>query len=124
MLALIGREFKWGVSDCYTIVSDYYKSQLGITCGDIERGNEDWWLDYGNRFEQTYLDAGFLLATYPQENDMLVMAINSKVPNHFAILLGDNMILHHLDKRLSCIEPLNGLYAKSIVCVLRRKELT
>ena len=121
--SLEGREFRWGTSDCYTLITDYYKSKLGISCGEIKRGNPQWWLEYGTRFEETYKEAGFVLAHDVQVHDMLVMSINSPNPNHFAIFLGNNYILHHLEGRVSCIEPMNKLYSNSIVCVLRRKEL-
>jgi cell wall-associated NlpC family hydrolase len=51
------------------------------------------------------------------------MKCNSAVPNHAAIYLGNNTILHHLVDRLSSKDVYGGYWLKATVCVLRHKEL-
>lgn len=122
-LPLIGRIFEYGITDCYTLVVDYYREKFNIDVEDFDRLSLDWWKDYGTTYTELYTRAGFNLVNEIKEHDLLVMAMNSDEPNHYAIYLGNNNILHHAVNRLSCIEPISQGYYKSIKLILRRKEL-
>ena len=118
--ALLGRSFCWGVHDCWTLVADYYKQTLGITFPDIPQYEERFW----QRGKNYYIDwrdkCGLHLVTGPaREHDILLMQIHSQVPNHGAILLGNGMILHHLQNRLSCRDVYGG-YWREITCGILR----
>ena len=45
--------------------------------------------------------------------DCILMAIGSSVPNHGAVYLGDGIILHHVQNRLSTREIFGGYYLKN-----------
>lgn len=99
---LIGRQFVWGIFDCWALVVDYYKQILNIELGnhyfrkDITNVNKE---DYFERFyksENLISHNGVL-----KEHDLLFMKVDSKITNHVAIYLGNDIILHHPGGRLS-----------------------
>jgi len=104
---LLGREWAWGVTDCYTLVRDWYKEKLNINLIDWHRPItlEDFNKD--PMFEKCAEETGFRELN-PDEKlingDLLFMSIFSNNLNHVAIFV-DGDVLHHLTDRLSCIEP-------------------
>lgn len=116
---LIGRMFYHGVLDCYSLIRDWYQEERGITLPDFERQNE-WWYKGGDLYRDNFAKAGFVkVSDEPQVGDVMLMQILSNVPNHGAIYLGNNLILHHLSGRLSAREIYGGYYLKHTVAVLR-----
>ena len=104
---ILGREWAWGVTDCYTLVRDWYKEKLNIDLIDWQRPTtlEDFNKD--PMFEKCAEETGFR-ELKPDEKlidgDLLFMWIFSNNLNHVAIFI-DGDVLHHLADRLSCIEP-------------------
>ena len=101
---LIGRQYVYGVHDCWSLVRDYYLEK-GIFLRDWERpvNPEDFRLN--PKFEKCYIETGFR-DLLPDENledgDSILFAINSSGLNHMGVFLGDGqMILHHIEGRLS-----------------------
>lgn len=117
-----GREFVHGVTDCYSIWRDYYKRELGIEMIDYYRGNE-WWLKGDNLYLDNYSDAGFIEVKDLKQHDIILMQVVSKVPNHAAVYLGDNVILHHVMNRISCKDVYGGYWRKITVKILRHVSL-
>ncbi len=117
---LVGREFVHGVVDCYTLVRDWYRVARGIELLDFARTDE-WWMHGQNLYLDNFGLAGFgsIPAGEMSHGDVLLMKIQSPVPNHAAIYLGDGMILHHLYGRLSSRDQYNGLYQQLTVKTLR-----
>lgn len=117
---LVGRTWSHGVLDCYAIIRDWYKQEKGINLLDFHR-SDDWW----KRGENLYLD-NFAKARFTQteqsqlkQGDVILMTINSSVPNHGALYLGDGLILHHVHGRLSTREVFGGYYLKNATHYLR-----
>ena len=56
--------------------------------------------------------------------DIILMNIESPVPNHAAIYLGENVILHHVTNRLSSrdVYKWGGYYHKMTAKVLRHES--
>lgn len=105
---LIGREFNHGRLDCYSIVRDWFRIERSVVLPDYPRTDE-WWTQGGNLYADQFADAGFVeVPGPPQPGDVLLMQILSPVINHAAVYLGDDMVLHHLAKRLSAREPWDG----------------
>ena len=104
---ILGRQWAWGVTDCYTLVRDWYKEKLDIDLIDWQRPTtlEDFNKD--PMFEKCAEQTGFR-ELRPDEKlingDLLFMSILSNNLNHVAIFI-DGDVLHHLTDRLSCIEP-------------------
>ena len=106
---LIGRQWVWGVTDCWSLVRDYYKEQHNIQLLDYERPTTPQDFLDNPLFEQYAERTGFVELNKDeklQKGDVLLMSILHPTLNHVAIFLGDE-ILHHLADRLSTREPYN-----------------
>ena len=119
---LVGRTWSHGILDCYSLIRDYYKENLGIEIPDFERQFE-WWHKGENLYLDNFEKAGFYEVPISQAgpNDVILMQILSPVVNHGGIYLGNEQMLHHLHRRLSCREVWGGYYRKHTVKVLRHK---
>lgn len=116
---LVGRAYHHGVLDCYSIIRDYYLSELNVELPDFDRLNE-WWLNGKNMYIENFEKAGFLrVHEPPKTHDVLLMQIASPVPNHGAIFLGDGTILQHCANRLSSRDVWGGGWERSTTHVLR-----
>lgn len=110
---LIGRGFRHGVSDCYSLVQDFYKDVHDIEIMDVPRSWE-WWANDESLYEDLFRKAGFTTidASEILPGDSFLATIRSKTPNHAGVYLGDGLILHHTcgkdgydPFRLSTVEP-------------------
>ena len=111
---LLGRPWVWGVTDCWSLVRDYYKEEKNIQLLDYERPVTPEEFMQQPLFEQYAEITGFteLKPTEKLEvGDVLLMSILNPTLNHVAIYLGDN-VLHHLTDRLSCKEPYSSWLLK------------
>ena len=112
---LLGRPWVWGVTDCLSLVEDWYLQEKQISFkkatrpltpeifAENPRSKED------GDFNNYLITAGFrLLAPNDklQNGDVLAMSILGKGLNHVGIFI-DGDVLHHLGDRLSCKEPYN-----------------
>ena len=106
---LIGRHWVWGITDCWSLVRDWYKEKLGITLRDWDRPTTPEEFIKNPMFEKCALQTGFRQLR-PEEKlkngDLLFMSIMATGLNHVAIFL-DGDVLHHLADRISCKEPYN-----------------
>ena len=118
---LRGREFIFGKQDCYTLVQDYYKRELGIELPDFARTDKFW-----ERGENLYMDnfasAGFEEIPAPaQKGDLILMAIRSDIVNHAGIWLGDkDAMLHHPYEHLSERTVYGGYWAENTRAFIRK----
>lgn len=120
--ALIGREWVHGVNDCYTLIQDFYEQKLNIKLADLYRA-PFWWENTGNMYMTNFAEYGFRVVTEPRMYDIALCQIGSNVPNHGAILLEDNKILHHFFRHLSKIDIYDNLWRKATKVFLRHKLL-
>jgi cell wall-associated NlpC family hydrolase len=58
-----------------------------------------------------------------RHGDAVLMNISGKVSNHCAVYLGDNLILHHINKRLSSRDVYGGYWLKNTTQALRHKDM-
>jgi proteasome lid subunit RPN8/RPN11 len=117
---LVGREFVYGDTDCYTLIRDYYRIEHNIILNNYD-SKDKWWNDGEDFYVKNFEYEGFkqVEASDMQPGDMLFMKILSPVSNHAAIYLGYNTILHHLYGRLSCREIYGDFWRKVTTHVLR-----
>lgn len=95
-LPLIGRGFRHGITDCYALIRDYYRLELGIDLVEFPRDWE-WWLNGGDLYQDGIAPAGFrrIEQAEAQPGDMWIAQVRSPVPNHGGILLEHGLALHH-----------------------------
>ena len=104
---LLGRQWVWGITDCWSLVRDWYKENKNIELRDWDRPTTPEEFLKNPLFEQCAWRTGFRKLRYDErlENgDVLAMAILGNGLNHVAIFINGD-VLHHLTDRLSCIEP-------------------
>ena len=104
---LLGRPWVWGVTDCWSLVRDWYKEEKNTELRDWDRPTTPEEFISNPMFESCAWRTGFR-ELRPDEKtingDLLFMSIGSPGLNHVAIFL-DGDVLHHLTDRLSCREP-------------------
>lgn len=92
---LIGRGFRHGTADCYSLIRDYYRLEKGITLREFPR---DWlWWEQGQTlFVDGFKEAGFFRidADEARPGDVWLAQIRSDTPNHGGVLLEDELALH------------------------------
>ena len=122
-LPYVGREFSHGVVDCYSLCRDWYKREFGLQLRNYPR-RDKWWEHGENLYLENFEREGFrrIPIAELQRGDALLMQLVSPVPNHAAIYLGDQQVLHHVQGRLSSRDVYGGYYLKSTACALRHES--
>lgn len=117
---LVGREWSHGVLDCYSLVRDWFRIERSVELPNFARF-DDWWKRGENLYLANFAQAGFEVIdpTGLQPGDCFLMQVASPVPNHAAVYLGDGLILHHLQGRLSSRDVYGGYWQKVTTHVLR-----
>ena len=112
---LVGRQWTWGVSDCWTLVRDYYRREMKLKLRDWQRPASAEAFRQSPLFEQCLADTGFVDtgSTEPQKGDALLMSLDgSPGLNHVAVYIGEQRILHQLQGRLSSRDLFDGYWQK------------
>lgn len=123
MKPLKGRTYEWEKADCFTLVTDYYKQELGLI---IPRRpyEKEWWkqgIDYMSTIPQEY---GFIpVEGSLKKHDLLLFNVQSDIPNHIGVYTGGDKFIHHAVGRLSCEESLYPFWNKFRTKVLRHESL-
>ena len=117
---LLGRTFEHGVMDCYTLYRDAYML-AGLNMDEFER-SDDWWRQGKNLYLDNIEGQGFVRVEKPQLGDVILMQVAADVPNHAAIYIGDQMVLHHSPKRLSKRDLYSGYWFKHTHSIWRHKN--
>lgn len=119
---LVGRPFVHGVTDCWSLIRDYY-AELGIALPDFERDAE-WWRKGGNLYEEHIEGLGFVrVEDGLQLHDLVLMQLASPVINHGGVYSADNVILHHVSGKLSSRDVYGGHLRKITRWILRHRQL-
>ena len=104
---LLGRQWVWGVTDCWSLVRDWYKENKNINLRDWKRPLTPQEFNDKPLFEQCADDTNFRELQNNErleDGDVLLMSIMYPTLNHVALFFqGD--VIHHLTDRLSCREP-------------------
>ncbi|MFQ1017452.1 C40 family peptidase [Gilliamella sp. Occ3-1] len=117
---LLGREFKHGKTDCLTLVRDAYML-TGIDLPDYER-QDDWWHNGQNLYLDLLPKNEFEQVEDVQEGDVILVCLGSTTPNHAAIYIGNQFILHHCPNRLSKRDLYDGFWLKYTHSIWRHKK--
>jgi cell wall-associated NlpC family hydrolase len=123
VLPYVGREFAFGVVDCYSLCRDWYKREMGLELDDFPR-RDRFWERGENLYLNSYSSQGFRQIPFEDlaYGDAILMQLGSQLPNHAAIYLGDQQILHHVQGRLSSRDVYGGYYVKNTAMVLRHES--
>lgn len=118
---LVGREYAWGVLDCWTLIRDWFREVKGVELPSFESGEHGWWAKGESRYVEHYTEAGFrdIQEHELSHGDCILMAVKSSVPCHAAVYLGNQVILHHPCHKLSCREVWGGYYRSCATHFLR-----
>ena len=118
---LIGREYKFGVNDCFEAMRDWLGNE-GIEIPKRAAFEDDWWLKGLDYFTEDIISEwGFKKVSVPQKNDLLVFAVESSVGNHCGVYLSNDVFFHHAENRLSCRESLYPFWGKHVIGIYRHE---
>ena len=100
---LVGREYVFGVHDCWSLIRDYFETiNINLRDWDLPINPQDF--TDNPYFENCFEKTGFRELKSEEslkENDCLLFSLNSTGLNHIGVLLQNQMILHHIEGRLS-----------------------
>lgn len=123
--ALYGRQYVWHVNDCYSFIKDWYEQEQGILLNDYMRSE-----DFAERGQDLYLDnfakEGFSevpLSSLQYGDLMLFKLKGNNITSHAGVYVGENLIAHHLNGRLSKKDFLGTYYKNRLSCVVRHKDM-
>lgn len=110
-----GREFIYGLFDCYALTKDIYRKDLGIILNDYPRGEVGEWNDVPgwDFFNDNFAKEGFVEVpsrTPFKKYDILLFRIGSRKFNHCAVCWepNRNTMMHHLLDRASVLGVFGG----------------
>jgi cell wall-associated NlpC family hydrolase len=125
---LVGREFTGiGRQDCFDLGIAFFRDNFDIVVPNFARPH-DWQSDKLDLISKVAPLAGFdrIDEWKPKDlrpADVLCLAIGEAKPNHFAIYLGDDLILHHLFGRRSDTAPFRDIWRTRTAYVLRHPDV-
>lgn len=120
---LLGKPHEMGKADCFSLFRDFYRINYGIEIPNIARPL-DWSSDkidiIGNVYERLGFEKVYDWSIKKlRPGDVLCMAIGTSVPNHLAIYIGGNELLHHLSGQFSKTDPMREFWRGSTCYVCR-----
>ena len=118
---LYGREYEFGVKDCFEALRDYLQTQ-NIEIPPRAMFVEDYWdknIDYFNDKTISDWQHSPVSLNEIKENDVLIFRVFSDINNHCGIYLGNDIFYHHAENRLSCRENLYPQWKKWLVGAYR-----
>ena len=107
---LLPRDFRWGPTgtdgkgDCFSLVRDWYRLERGIVLPEFPR-DEAWEDEAPMAYMEGWRAQGFTTVDSAdlRPGDAVLMSVGSprRLPNHAAIYLGGEIILHILRNRMA-----------------------
>lgn len=118
-----GRPWVLGHADCWSLVIDYYRREFGITLENFSVERE-WWNQGENLYDDNWQSAGFAEVALAEmlPGDLILMRIGSRVVNHAAIYIGDNLMLHHNHSNLSTRVPYGDYWRTRTARIVRHRS--
>jgi proteasome lid subunit RPN8/RPN11 len=121
---ILGKQFIPIISDCYSIVREFYFQELGIT---LQPHNTKYEWEQQNSTQdylQFFKEYGFYEISEEEAipGDVVIMSVKNYA-NHAGILLPQHELLHHMTNRQSEVIPLEKMRS-FITFFLRRRSTT
>jgi cell wall-associated NlpC family hydrolase len=112
-----------GKRDCYALVRDFMRDNFNVELTNFARPH-DWSSDEIDLFENLHEVDGWVKHTdfrvkELRPGDVLAMSVGESNPNHLAVFVGDDTIVHHLYGKMSRYEPFAGFWRNHISYMLR-----
>lgn len=121
---LYGREYKFGVTDCFEAARDYLVSTTSWDLPKRDAFEDNWYnkkdLDYFS--EENMNTWGFYKVDSPQKNDVIIFSVDCLKNNHMGIYINDDIFFHHAINRLSCRESIYPFWSNYITGFYRYKK--
>ena len=109
--------------DCRNIVLDSYMLS-GIDLDDKSVYPFDWFKS-SNLYEEGLQRCGFYKLMQEDDvqlGDIILIQVGADVANHAGVYLGNQMMIHHSEDRLSARVPYNGFWLKHTHSIWRFKD--
>ena len=118
---LYGRTWIWGKHDCWSLVTDYFLNKKQINLKFWERPKSIKTFCENPYFEKVLTGSGFKEVSKDNiiNDDVLLMQGPDEKLNHVALYIGDQTILHHNIRQLSCRELYDLRYIEATKKVYR-----
>jgi len=118
---LYGREYKFGVADCFEAMRDYlHTKEIKIPPRALF---EDNWYTKGLDYfcPEVIKNWGHqeINLSELQENDVLIFRVQEEINNHCGVYIGNDIFYHHAVNRLSCRENLYPFWQEYLVGAYR-----
>ena len=120
---LEGRPFIHRVFDCFSLVRDFYLKEFKVQIKDVKREYNWWKQEQVDLFTTEAEKIGFVEIDTPTYGDMVVLSYFSDKPNHAAIYLGNNLILHQVGLYPSRVEPYSEYWRERTRWIMRHRNL-
>lgn len=120
------REYAFGAQDCWTLVHDWYRRELGVFI-KYPRYSHEWefWkrgIDFFRRETFTAHDFNEVKDLHALRcHDIIVFKFRSTIPNHVAVYVGNSQILHHPRDTLSRHDPYDDRHRVFTEFIMRHK---
>jgi proteasome lid subunit RPN8/RPN11 len=120
----VGKFFKIGEEDCFSLVRDFYKTELDVNIKDYSR-NENWSEQDDSLFDLYYEDEGFTKVNDIKKYDIIIFnsPFRRGFSGHIAVYLGDSLMLHNQTNSFSKIEEYSEAYKRLTNYIIRHKDL-
>jgi len=118
---LYGREYEFGVKDCFEALRDYLQTQK-IHIPPRALFEDDWWekdLDYFTDEIISEWSHKPVPLSDLKINDVLIFNVLDNIGNHCGVYIGNDCFYHHAVNRLSCRESLFPTWHKYLVKAYR-----
>lgn len=118
---LYGREYKFGIRDCFEAMRDYLISKE-ITIPPRAAFEDDWYkrgIDYFCPDVIKNWGGKEIKLDELQENDVLIFRVQEEINNHCGVYIGNDIFYHHAVNRLSCRENLYPFWYSHLVGAYR-----
>lgn len=123
----IGRQWRYGWHDCYSLCHNFYRRELGIKLDDFQRDEDEEWMGAGfTKFADNMEKQGFIKidGQLLKKGDFLLMQLGgAPQPNHIAVMTDERVFMHHLAGHLSCWDIFGGYWQKHTVSYWRHNKL-
>jgi cell wall-associated NlpC family hydrolase len=123
---LRGKEWDQDHQHCYTTLRDFYSHNFDIELTDYPNPT-NWWKSGLDLYTTLSDREGFyLIGNHPkdwQTGDVIVMALDSSVGCHVAVVLDNGKILHHVYGHRSTVGTYGGRWRNNTVAVYRHKDV-